>query len=272
MKIGLWNLNKNKGVLEKAVLFAKEQDIDFLILLECILDPAEILLQLNSERSAYYYYKPYVSDFFQIFIKFSTDLLVDIRDEGKISVKQFLSPLGRKINFVIVHLPSKLYYDEADQDAFSNEVKKVIDEIENQTNCFDTVVLGDFNMNPFQRGMIQTTGFHSTFDKKTAKENFRIVQGKEYKYFYNPMWSFFGELGRGKVHGTFFYKSPKPICYFWNIFDQVLFRPTLLDSIFAEETLEIVTRIGDFELVKGNQIIDKKISDHLPIQFELNNI
>ena len=86
------------------------------------------------------------------------------------------------------------------------------------------------------------------------------------------MWSFFGELGKGNVNGTYYYSNATPICFFWNIFDQVLIRPELIDVIFDESSLRIVSSINDFSLMNKKGHVDKRLSDHLPIEFELNNV
>ena len=117
--------------------------------------------------------------------------------------------------------------------------------------------------------MVQTTGLHATMDKHTARKNYRTVSEIRYDFFYNPMWSFFGEKGKGITNGTYYYNSSKPICYFWNILDQVIIRPSLLDN-FNEESLKIVTEINGVSLLNNDGIIYNKISDHLPISFEIH--
>lgn len=272
MKVGFWNINKNEKAVTFVGQFAKENEIDFLILFECETNPADILLELNSSSNSYYYYPSFSSDFVTIFTRFSASLLRDVMDDFRISAKEYLSPVGLNVNFIFLHYPSKLFFEEADQDAYSSEIRRFIEETEEKTKNDRTIILGDFNMNPFQKAMIQSTGLHSTFDKKIAMKGERVIKNKNYQFLYNPMWSFFGEKGKGSVNGTYYYSSATPTCYFWNIFDQVLLRPSLLDSVFDEDSLNIVNSIKDTSLLNNIGSIDKKISDHLPIEFELNNI
>ena len=56
---------------------------------------------------------------------------------------------------------------------------------------------------------------------------------------------------------------------FWNMFDQVLIRPELLDR-FCNEDLEILETDGKKSLVNPSKTPRKKISDHLPILFRLS--
>jgi hypothetical protein len=57
--------------------------------------------------------------------------------------------------------------------------------------------------------------------------------------------------------------------YFWQTFDQVLVRPSLLEA-FPEEELRIVHTVGSRSLLKDRTPgIDRRISDHLPLLFKL---
>lgn len=45
-------------------------------------------------------------------------------------------------------------------------------------------------MNPFEKGLIKANGLNAVMDSSIAKKKSRKVQGKSYKFFYNPMWGF----------------------------------------------------------------------------------
>ena len=93
-----------------------------------------------------------------------------------------------------------------------------------------------------------------------------IVLGREYDYFYNPMWNFLGD--KNSVPGTYYYAKSIHYNEPWNTFDQVLIRPQLLDN-FVYSDLKILTRIKNKELYnhKTNKLF---ISDHLPILININ--
>src|SRR5271157_1634040 len=56
----------------------------------------------------------------------------------------------------------------------------------------------------------------------------------------------------------------------WNMFDQVLVRPALLDR-FDFKDLAILDDAGDERLVKDSGVPDRDVgSDHLPVLFRLN--
>jgi len=83
------------------------------------------------------------------------------------------------------------------------------------------------------------------------------------------MWSFFGEEGKGEVNGTYYYRKKGHICYYWNILDQVIFRPEVIEY-FDEDSLQIITNTPNYNLLKSNGRVNEKISDHLPVMFKLN--
>ncbi|MFN0037665.1 MAG: hypothetical protein ACKVUS_21600 [Saprospiraceae bacterium] len=192
-----------------------------------------------------------------------------VKEERRLAAWQIIDPIYGNFSLVMLHFQSRLHWSEADQNAHSSKLKLFIDDLEKQVSHDRTVVLGDFNMNPFQFGMVQAFGLHTTMDRRMAEMGSRMVDRDSYKFFYNPMWSFFGEKGKGQTNGTYFYRSANPIAYFWNIFDQVILRPSLLPA-FDEDSLQILTNIRQTSLLNHTGVVDKNISDHLPVVFNLN--
>lgn len=80
------------------------------------------------------------------------------------------------------------------------------------------------------------------------------------------MWSLFGDGSPGPA-GTYYYHNAQHTEYFWNMFDQVLIRPELLDS-FKNEDLEIIDSDGSRSFLSANGL--PIASDHLPVFFRLN--
>ena len=80
------------------------------------------------------------------------------------------------------------------------------------------------------------------------------------------MWKFFGE--RTPPYGTYYYNSSSIVNYYWNLFDQVIIRPSLLNA-FNEEDLKILTNIGTNQLLDITKKPNKNYSDHLPLIFKI---
>ncbi len=123
-------------------------------------------------------------------------------------------------------------------------------------------------MNPFEHGMVAASGLHSVMSRETAKRETRVVQGREYPFFYNPMWGHLGDR-MSTTAGSYYYENAEHVNYFWNLFDQVLIRPELAIR-FDSSDLKIVTAIGEGSLVRTDGRPDKnRFSDHLPVVFDL---
>jgi hypothetical protein len=161
-----------------------------------------------------------------------------------------------------------MYYEEDDYYDIAYNYVASINYMENNINLRRTIVVGDFNMNPFSRPMISASGFNAVSSKYIAQNIKRKVKSKDYMYFYNPMWNLFGDLYK-KHAGTYYYNISKPINYQWHIFDQVIIRPELIDN-FIMDHLKILDSDGSVSLVDQQGKPDTNItSDHLPIVFSL---
>ncbi|MHA7842793.1 MAG: endonuclease/exonuclease/phosphatase family protein [Winogradskyella sp.] len=268
MKIFFWNINKeltNKEVK----LIATEINPDIIFLAECNVSIGDILLALNDKSVSYFYNIDPICSKIKMFSKFHDKFVMPITSNNRYTVRSINIPTYPIFNLMCIHFQSKVNWDFADQAAHSMELNTVINDFEKKTKNINTIIIGDFNMNPFDFGMVQTTGLHSVMSKEVALKKKRTVDGKEYPFFYNPMWSFFGDDGKGTVNGTIYNTLSKPINYFWNTFDQVIIRPEFLDH-FEESELEIITELGSgVKLIKNSSIIDDSISDHLPISIKI---
>ena len=272
MKIGFWNIAKNESTVLLDLIGYLSKDLDIFVLLECVFTTSEILLKLNSVKTTFFFSPAYIPNtFFHVFTRSSDELSKPIQESRRLVARNIITPSGWNFTLLLIHYQSKLYWNSASQDAHSHEIKQFIDQVESLVNHDRTIIIGDFNMNPFQNGMVQTTGLHATMDRKLSLKGSRTVGEKEYKFFYNPMWSFFGEKGKGLTNGTFYNYSADPVCNFWNIFDQVLIRPSILGE-FNEDSLNIITEINGVNLLKVDGTIDKIVSDHLPVSFEFLSI
>ena len=115
--------------------------------------------------------------------------------------------------------------------------------------------------------MVGAPAFHGMMAKALAERGEREVAGRSYRFFYNPMWGIFGDRTAGPA-GTYYLSSAKPVNYYWNVYDQVLLRPELMDSL---EDLRILVSDGAESLLTNRGLPnDNRGSDHLPLLFRLN--
>jgi len=131
----------------------------------------------------------------------------------------------------------------------------------------NTILVGDFNMNPYDPGMTLATGIHALMTAGLARKPDRKYRKRSYRRFYNPMWGLFGDRTSGPA-GTLYWSGSQPHNTFWAMFDQVLVRPALIGML---SRLEILDSDGEHSLLARGGFPDKgHLSDHLPIFFQLN--
>jgi len=260
-----WNINK-KPLLEEIVYLCHDHEIDILVLAECELSDVSILqaININSNKE---YIAPYnlVSNL-SLFYRYSTQSIIPVKDDRRTAIRSISPANSDDFTLVALHIPSKLRMSDQDQGFHCVRVAQLIEEVEAKVEHDRTIVIGDFNMNPFETGIVSADGFHAVMDRNIASKVSRKVQGKECKYFYNPMWRLMGDDMNGSL-GTYYYRGGY-ISYFWNTFDQVLLRPSLL-KYFKSEDVSIISEVGNKKLLKNNQI-NKSFSDHLPIMIKLS--
>lgn len=263
MKLLFWNL-KQKPLVQEVKWLCDAYDIDILILAENTLKDTDLLLALNQNSGRTFI----ASSNFSRKISFYTRLhdFESIHDDQWGAIRKLIHPLGVEVLLIAVHIPSKMYADPYHQLAVAGKIADEIDRREQQRGHTRTVVIGDFNMNPFEAGLVSSEGFHGVMDKRIAQKQTRKVLRQQKKFFYNPMWSRLGDDSEGSA-GTYYYNSSAPVNYYWHTFDQVLIRPALLPC-FDQSNLRIIDKIDRINLIKNGKI-SNQTSDHLPIMIEL---
>lgn len=265
----LWNL-KGKPLQSSIAALVRAYEVDIIVLVENRITTADLLRSLNSPGTADYYDSPCLQcSKIHIFSRFLSEFSRPFHESDRLTIRHVRLP-GR-VDFLLaaVHFPDKTHWNDESQ---IFECVRFVDEItdtESKIGHTRTILMGDFNMNPFEAGMISARGFHATMSRQIAHKNSRIVQGKRYPYFYNPMWGLMGDATPGPA-GTYYYDNAEHTTLFWNMFDQVLVRPELLPA-FNNGSLQILETVGDVSLLSRRGIPNKRRgSDHLPILFDLN--
>ncbi len=265
-----WNLKK-KYLIHNIKNLSLQHEIDVFMFAEFSIEPDMMLNILNNKKSCEFYYAPGLCSKIKIFTKFSSDFITSVYDSDRITIRHLKLPNMKDILLAVSHFPSKMNWSDSSQASECMEMSKEIRDIEQQIGHSRTVFVGDFNMNPFEDGVVSANGFNAVMTRRIAERKSRIVQNREYPFFYNPMWSIFGDGSPGPP-GTYYYNSSQHKNFFWNMFDQVLIRPDLL-SCFRNEELKIIDSDGNISFMTSHGIPDDCVaSDHLPILFKLRLI
>ena len=271
MKLAFWNIN-NKDLSNSLVDLVNENEIDILILAEskedCVLDFISKQMKINPSRQ------------FNHINNSKIDLLA-IYDNNVIQTNSSLFPSPRwdayyidiptviKFNLIVVHFHSKVNWSEDSLALECVNLSRDIALVEKSTGDTRTIVIGDFNMNPYESGMVAANGLHalpdSDFIRKRPKG--RKIDGVNYNFFYNPMWNYFGDTE--KPYGTHYYREPGHVSREWNIYDQVLYRDSLSLEIDKSDITIVTSILGD-DLLNAMDRPDKvNYSDHLPITLNI---
>lgn len=279
IKVMFWNIDKKIGFENTICDILKKEDIDILLLAEAgNIDDSEIEKNSSLKRKA----SPYATDQIKLTPRFySNDLGFSLEHyhtnpNTKRMVFAYLDfPKKDPILFCGVHFRSKLMRNTETQVAEAALYNQYINTIEDKFKR--TIVLGDFNINPFELGMISPIGFNATLTKVVAKSGQRDFMNNMFDYYYNPMWNFIGDInyqsGQLKLPGGYYFKSNDSVTQtYWNLLDNLIIRPSLIDEIdLASITLleeskphVLVNKIAD-----EYQIDSVNYSDHLPLIFKI---
>lgn len=163
-----------------------------------------------------------------------------------------------------VHLQDRLTTDTATRIACIGRLVNDIKNVESKCKCNNTIIIGDFNANPYDEELLQMNAFNAVLFKEIIKKGeTNTVDGVKYRRFYNPTINYISESNRN--YGSFYYSggSSSPI---WHCLDQVLVSKALADNVRNLIYLKTIAGSSLLKSVRPNA----DISDHLPLFVELN--
>lgn len=287
-KVLFWNVDKKSGFEAKICDVVKNEHVDILLLIEAnnikdgLIESGTTLKRRKSPNSSDENSK--TPRFYSNDVGFKLEHYHTYPNTKRMSFYFLTKPRKKKILLCGLHLRSKLMRRTETQQAEASVISSYIKSIEKKVPEKRTIVLGDFNVNPFELGMISPMGFNATLSKVIAKSGPREFIKDNYDYFYNPMWSFMGDInyinGKLKLPGGYYYKNNDDITQtYWNMFDNVIFRPSLIDeidlssiSILESSGITGTPTFHSFSNVVSDEYqIDRiNYSDHLPITFKID--
>ncbi len=268
-RILFWNVQK-KDLTPIVCALAKSTEADVVVLNENSVAINSTLNALQTDVACEYYVP--VSEPEKRFHCFCRDPRLNMREIHaglRTSVREF--PIGsRKALLALVHGVDPRNYDSETRQSLSQELSGEMRFVKKQQDTNQLIMLGDFNMNPYDRGMNLAAGLNSRMTKKCASAGrppgVRRLQKKDYDLYYNPMWSLFGDNTNGPAGTIYNTSSQGP--YGWSMFDQVLLSHSLVDT-FGD--VKILTHAEQYCLMnKQGRPDSKNASDHFPILLTLN--
>ena len=267
-----WNIAR-KPLRDEVRRLTQRHEIDVLMLAECALTPRQMLSSLREGGAKWEFaapINPAQPTKIQVYARGTNREMREASSSLHCTIRELNPPDLPSFLLAIVHLPSKLHADADSQYAECVELSRQLRQAEEIARHRRLLVVGDFNVNPFEPGMLAANALNCESSRALAAKGARKVGDLSYPFFYNPMWNFFGDAGAGPG-GTYFYASSRWTRVSWNIFDQVVVRPALL-PFFPTSQVEILTGDGQQSfLTPAGTPTKRGASDHLPLLFRLNS-
>jgi hypothetical protein len=171
-----------------------------------------------------------------------------MRSSSRYHLLELRSPGQIPLFLAAVHLPSRLRREESDIAEICRILNDDLSREEARLNHRNTIVVGDFNLDPFSPAMNSVTGMNAVHTRALASKMSRTFAGETYPFFYNPMWRFMHDA-HGGPPGTYYYSESGVRSTYWRTFDQALLRPELVPRL-RHDSVEIVTEASGKSLMK----------------------
>ena len=196
--------------------------------------------------------------------------IIPFKEENHYSIYKIKKNSRVDCLLVVVHLLSKKSKSNEAQYNRANHIARELNKYEQEifkSMEKRTIIVGDFNMQPYEAGICSGYGFNATMSANHAAKITREVDGEIVYFYYNPMWSLMG--ANKLVQGTYYNSSDKDDhAIYWYSFDSVLLRPCYIEK-FSWNYFEIVEKTKKYNFVPNTTIDKERFSDHLPIKFEI---
>jgi hypothetical protein len=264
-----WNIAK-RPLDQEVTTLCDELAVDVLAVAECAISAAKMLTTLNSGvlKGFSAIADPASGSKIKWFTRLPIANIERVVDGGGLSLVEVKLFDCSPILVGAVHLPSKLNEGPLEQAETARVTAALIREMEIARSVEDTLIFGDFNMNPFDEGMAAVNGFNAVMDRRIAKRDKISYKGNQYRCFYNPMWSLLGDESAGPP-GTFWFPR-RLVRYHWNCYDQAIFRSTLMSRIGRSDVVVISESNGLVFAGSGKKW--RCPSDHLPILVKIREV
>lgn len=263
-RILFWNVNK-RNLTEQVCSLATENFVDVVVLNECSVPDTTTLEALQMEVSPDFYIpKAGSRDRFHCFCRNSGLDMSEVHSGVRISVRRArISSLT--VLVALVHGVDIRNYDAESRISFAHDLAREIRFVTEEKNTNRLLMVGDFNMNPYERGMNLAAGLNALMTKSCVQAGQRQFVGKKYDLYYNPMWSLFGDNTDGPAGTVYDTSNQGP--YGWSILDQALLSHSIIDLF---EDVKILTETGAHSLKDRQGRPDSQnMSDHFPIMLTL---
>ena len=282
IKILSWNYHKLTNTFKTNALreMVNENDIDVVILQEA--SGYGIASTLSSTHKEIDYFDGKKSNGVRVFLKigvftYNPAPLGWFNKYALVSLKKIKD--NEWINIVAVYLYSKVGRTERKQMWENLDFIKKIEVWENTTGNKKSILIGDFNHNPFEANMLDPNVLNAKDARSliNAHRQFKTANEKD-DFWYNPMWNLLGDFdyntNKERVTGTY-YRNNFDETPIWNMLDGFMLRPDLMNRVNYKDS-KIITSTSSYNFIKptiigeAESLIHDDFSDHLPVMLSIN--
>lgn len=203
-----WNV-QNKQLDGHIVSLVRQHNVDVLLLIEHLKPDSTLFSQLNTVRP---FQRVTTHHRFGVYVSFNSALMMRITPpttNDRVDYWDVNLSKKNRLLLVLVHGLDIINYSEEARSLFFDRVRNDILWIEgNDRNVGhkQTVVLGDFNANPFEAIVGGIRGLHAIRVKDVGGRQTRSVMSQDFEFFCNPMWSCYKGWEKGPP-GTHYYNG-----------------------------------------------------------------
>jgi exonuclease III len=266
VRIVFWNVNRT-DLTSLVCSLAKTTSADVIVLNENKVPSQTTLKMLHEEVSTEFFVPRAICEKrFHCFCRNRTLNLTEVHSGFRFSIRT-LSVSSNPTLLALVHGVDIQNYDTEERQSFAQSLAGELQFAKENFRTNRLIVMGDFNMNPFDRGMNLAAGLNAMMTKACASVGTRRHLDKDYDLYYNPMWSLLGDLSDGPP-GTI-YNTSRRGPYGWSMLDQVILSHSVV-GLFGG--VRIITTTDANSLLDRNGRPDSRnASDHLPVMLELRD-
>jgi exonuclease III len=261
-RIIFWNVNK-KDLTSLVCSIAKSTNADVIVLNENEVPREQTLKALQENVSQDFYYpnaSPSSEKRFHCFCRNLKLDLSEIHALPRTSVRKI--NIGQhRVLLALVHGVDMRNYDADTRQSFVQTLVSNMEFVKKEQKTNKLILLGDFNMNPYDKAMNLAAELNAMMTKSCVEKGLRRHIDQDYDFYYNPMWSLFGDNTNGPA-GTI-YNTSSQGHYGWSMLDQVLINHSIVNLF---QNVKILTEAGTQSLMDGKGRPNSNIaSDHFPI-------
>ena len=230
IKYLFWNVYRKNliGVLIDVIL---ENNVDIVALAETrALDIQGVINALRAKNQDWKVLEICPKSDLRVLAK--ADLRISVHREEKRFVSCKILNGEELYLFSVVNLSSPMYLEESARDIRAMNISQVLRKLDEgifESSEYKSIIVGDFNLQPYSQGISSVHGFNATMSISNAKRIYRKVEGEKKFFYFNPTWKLMGD--NKIVQGTYYNSSDQQEkSIFWYSFDELLIRPYFIDK------------------------------------------